>query len=429
MRNRFDYILIGLLTLMAFGSIGGFWQPVRVAELILLPWMAYDLWRTRPCITTTAKWIGGFFAGWWLWAAVSLIWACDLTASAKYVVHLAIYMMSFAEILWLGHRAKKPLQSLTIGWLLAAMLTVPLALREFITDHHLPTSVRQCLYVRVTDTDIIPRPFAAGTFDNINAYNVLLGCTFAMLMLALMRSHRWRTAGYGLACIFIIVILLCNGSRGALLAVIIGLVALTLLARRWTGRTIGGALLFLVGLWIGLGLSGHHVPSFLDAWSEETRQEWRIKMDMDWDGDATSPLAGRLNNNGLQDPSRMDLWKACGEEIIASRFLGVGAANYVCALEKHPESLYKAPHNMWLETLMQFGIVIFIGFVAFLVWPLWRCRRDRTQRTDCLTLFLILLPMTIVDSTFLLKAHTWVLFATLYLITNANANANDRVVD
>lgn len=424
MRNRFDYILIGLLTLMAFGSLGGFWQPVRLAELALLPWMAVDILRTRPRLSVAGKCIMAFFAFWWLWAAVSLIWACNLTDSAKYVVHLGIYMLSFAEILWLGRRAGKPLQSLTLGWLCAAVLTFPQALWEFVTDRHLPSSVRQCLYIRMSPTELLPRPFAAATFDNINAYNVLLGCTFAMLTIALSRSRRWLTAGYGLVYLLIIVILLSNGSRGALLAVLIGLVALTLLADNWHNRVFSGTLLLLIGLWVGLGTAGHRVPSFLDTWSEQTRQEWRVKMDIDWDGSANAALAGRLNN-GLEDPSRAELWKACGEEILASRLMGVGAANYVCALDRHPESIYKAPHNLFLEVLLQFGLFVFAGFVVFLMWPLWRCRSDKTQRRNCLTVLIILLPLTIVDSTFLLKAHTWIIVACLYLLTRPD----DRVVD
>lgn len=425
MRNLFDYILIFLLMLMAFGSLGGFWQPVRIAELLLLPMMAYDMLRTHPKATTTAKWIAGFLCGWWIWAAVSIIWACELTASAKYVVHLGIYMLSFAEIIWLCRRAAKPMQSLTTGWLLAAVLTMPLALWELVTDRHLPSSVRQCLYLRLSETELMPRPFAAATFDNMNAYNVLLGCSFAMLTIALSRSRRWQTAGYGLAYVLVIVILLSNGSRGALMAVVAGLIALMILARHNSNRIVGGTLLLVIGFWIGLGMSGHHVPSFLDSWSEETRQEWREKMDIDWDGNANALLAGRLNSNGLQDPSRAELWKACGEEIVDSHFLGVGAANYVCALERHPESLYKAPHNLFIEVLLQFGILILAGFVVFLLWPLWRSRKDKALRGDCLTVLAILLPLTIVDSTFLLKAHTWIIIATLYVLTRQD----DRVVD
>jgi len=424
MRNRFDYILIALLTLMAFGSIGGFWQPVRVAELLLLPWMVYDLLRTRPRITTTAKWIAGFFAFWWIWAAVSLFWACDLIAGIKYVVHLDIYMMSFAEIIWLGRRAGKPMQSLTIGWLLAAMLTVPTALWELVTDRHLSTSVRQCLYYRLSETELMPRPFAAGTFDNLNAYNVLLGCSLAVLTTALQRSRRWLTAGYGMAYLCIIVILLSNGSRGALLAVLVALITLTILAEHASNRVIGGVLLLAITAWIGLGMSGRHMPSFVDAWSEETCQEWRVKMDLDWDGETNSLLTTRVAQ-GMRDASRADIWKACGEEIVDSHLLGVGAANYVCALQKHPDCPYLAPHNLFLEVLLQFGIVVFAGFMVFLLWPFWRCRKDKTMRHDCLTILIILLPLTIVDSTFLLKAHTWMIIATLYLLTRQD----DRVVD
>ena len=300
-RNRFDYILICLLSLMAFGSFGGFWQPVRIAELSLIPLMAYDILRRHPQATTLGKWIAGFLVGWWLWALVSLFWACDLIASAKYVIHLDIYMMSFAEIIWLSRRSAKPVQSLTIGWLLAAVLTMPLALWELVTDHHLPSSVRQCLYVRLSETELMPRPFAAGTFDNLNAYNVLLGCSFAALTRALLHSRRWQTVGYGIAYILIIIILLSNGSRGALLAVIVGLIMLTIIAHRGANRVFGGALLLIIGFWIGLGVSGNHVPSFLDTWSEQTRQQWRVKMGINWDGSANALMAGRLSNNGLAE--------------------------------------------------------------------------------------------------------------------------------
>lgn len=424
-RNRFDYILIVLMALMAFGSFGGFWQPVRIAELSLIPLMAYDILRRHPQASTVGKWIAGFLVCWWLWALVSLIWACDIIASAKYVIHLDIYMMSFAEIIWLSRRSAKPVQSLTMGWLLAAVLTMPLALWELVTDQHLPSSVRQCLYVRLSETELMPRPFAAGTFDNLNAYNVLLGCSFAALTRALLHSHRWQTVGYGIAYILIIIILLSNGSRGALLAVIVGLIMLTIIAHRGANRVFGGALLLIIGFWIGLGVSGHHVPSFLDTWSEQTRQQWRVKMGINWDGSANALMAGRLSNNGLQDPSRMDLWKACGEEIVDSHFLGVGAANYACALDKHPESPYQAPHNIFIEVLLQFGILIFTGFVIFLIWPLWLSRKNKLLRNDCLTILLILAPLTIVDSTFLLKAHTWIIIATLYVLIRHN----DRVVD
>jgi O-antigen ligase len=227
-----------------------------------------------------------------------------------------------------------------------------------------------------------------------------------------------------LAYLCIIFILLSNGSRGALLAVLVALITLTILAEHASNRVIGGVLLLAITTWIGLGMSGRHMPSFVDAWSEETCQEWRVKMDLDWDGETNSLLTTRVAQ-GMRDASRADIWKACGEEIVDSHLLGVGAANYVCALQKHPDCPYLAPHNLFLEVLLQFGIVVFAGFMVFLLWPFWRCRKDKTVRHDCLTILIILLPLTIVDSTFLLKAHTWMIIATLYLLTRQD----DRVVD
>ena len=425
MRNKYDYILIGLLALMAFGMIGGFWQPIRIAQLGLLPWMTYDIMRTRPRVGKASWGVIGFLGFWWLWAAVSIAWACDMTESFKYVIHLAIYMLSFGEVIWLSGKAGKPWQSLLWGWFIAAAVTVPIALWEYVTDHHLATSVKQCMYIKPTPTEHMPRPFATATMNNLNTYNMLLCCTFVMLTLAIRRSRNWWTVAYTALYALVIMIVVSNGSRGALMAIIIGLIALTLSAEHPKNRVIGGVLLFMVGAWLGLGIAGKHVPSFLDVWSEETKQEWREKMDLSWDEEnAQSAIAGRLQNNGLEDPSRMALWTACWEEICDSYLLGVGAANYPCALEKHPESLYKAPHNLWLEVWLQFGIVILAGFVLMWIWPLIRCWKDKQRRNAYLIVLAVMLPMTIVDSTFILKAYFWMLLSSVYVLTS-----DDRLLD
>lgn len=412
--NLYDLLLYLMVALIALGTIGGFFQPVRLLHLALLPMMGIELWRNREW---TKQYIYPFiFLGiWWVYAAIGLYWNKTGMEGYKYFVHLSIYMLSFIEALWLSRKAKDAGLCICLGWASVVALTFPLALFEFITDMHLPTCYHESgMIIFYAAGQWMPRAFAAATFDNLNTYNTVVCYALPFLVYLTADSRRYlRNTGYILLAAAII-ILLSNNSRSAFVVLAVTLLYMCIFVPTYSRRYdwINISLATLITIWLGLGFMHVNLPSF-NQW-----QAYRIAQTGSTGSASTTMtngLVGRLEMQ--QDAARTAILKAGAEEIKKTYGWGVGTGNNTYALEQHDEIRFYAPHNLLLEVGMQFGLLIGIAFILFVLYPLQYYKQLSKRRRRILLLSLgIAVPLSIMDSTFLLKAQTWMYIASLYIL-------------
>lgn len=394
--NKYDRLLVLMCWLMAAGQVGGFLQPVRLLVILLLPLFIDDFLRPNKVCdaplreTPSFKYERFLFIFWWLYAGLGLLWAIEPTNSIKSFIHLTLCFLSFGEVLWLSAHAKAPQYALLVGWFLMFLTTLPIASYEFLTDHHLSMSVQKSdLMMNVSAHSQIARRFASVTFGNLNSYNVVLCMTFCLMMIHTLRDHRMsRICGYT-AIIGIIVLIICNRSRAALICLIFGLVIYTfaLMKQRANAQFI------LFGIFIVLGLFIYQFADMFNA------------------------VIDRFKYLGLDDKGRTEMLVYGIQELKSSHWLGIGIENFAPIMTDKYHTYIAAPHNLFLEVGVQFGMVILAGFIGLFIRIYKESKKGSMfNKMAALLSILPLLPISIIDSTYLLKVTTWVYFASIYIL-------------
>ena len=94
--NRYDYGVIILITLLAFGGLGGAFQPVRMFALLTSPLILFKLFSKK--IDGQDKYLLFMLATWLMYAGFSFFWTPAPDDGAK---QLAYYLLHFLMLLQL----------------------------------------------------------------------------------------------------------------------------------------------------------------------------------------------------------------------------------------------------------------------------------------------------------------------------------------
>ena len=394
--NKYDRMLVLICWLMAAGLVGGLFQPARLLMVMLLPLFLDDVFRPNKVCgeplrqTPSYRYELFFFLIWWLYAGISLLWAIEPTESTKSFIHLTFCFLGFGEVLWLSSRARSPQHAILVGWFLMFLSTLPIAAYEFLTDHHLSMSVQESdLKMSVGAHTQVARRFASVTFGNLNSYNVVLCLTFCLMMIYTLRD-KWqsRLCGY-IAIIIIVVLIVKNCSRAALICLIFGLAlyAFVMLKQRAHAYVI----LFCLAVAFGL---------FIYRFS-----------------DIFSAIFDRFRFQGFEDRGRTEMLIYGIQELRESSWMGIGIENFVPVMTNKYKAYVAAPHNLLLEIGVQFGVIILAGFIGLFIRVSKGARKGSSfNRTAALLSILPLIPISIIDSTYLLKITTWVYLASVYIL-------------
>ena len=394
--NRFDYLLMLLVVLLAFGNYGNGAQPVRLLIMALSPFMFSEVIRKPSATAYYYKYECFFLAGWWIWAAVFLYKSEDMVESIKYLIYLFIHIIGMLEVLWLARKASDPQRSLQKGWIFFLLVTLPLAINEFITDEHMSNSLRDSGAVMKYGNISFERPFAAVSFGNLNSFNTVLCWSLPSLFFFNLYPKYKRDQVLGYILMFLIfVVIVANASRGAILC--LGVMLITYVYSYYqTGRN-------RVALIVIISLASIVMIYFLF--------------------DIFFVILQRFSAQGVQDTGRLEniqkgliaLFDSCG--------LGIGVGNYAPIMRRIYKVRFAAPHNILLEVLVCYGVIVFIGFMGMLVRM---CRfafsSEKCNRNMLLFSMTALLFAGIVDSNYLNKVPTWIFLASTYIYVDKRYN-------
>lgn len=394
----YDYLIILSFALVALGDVGGSLQPLRVLFICLFPIMLYESIQKQKVTPFFYTYDKLFFALWLLYAFISLYWSLIAEEAIKSIVYLFVYIIGFFEILWLALKAEHAHESICKGWLLAFIITIPIAVWEFLTDNHLSYAFQETgTMMNYGGGVIIARKFASIAFGNLNSYNTFLCLVLPFILISLLHGNK-RKGMLWMLLVTLAILIVFNSSRAAILTLGCGLVLYIGIILK--DKSIRKLFVSSVIIIIAIVVICAYLPTIFEM------------------------ITYRFEEQGFEDNYRMDLLLCGWDALKNSSFMGIGIGNFMPLMEHYYKLEITAPHNLWLEIGVQFGIVIFVLFLGLIVRQ-WSFSKKGTlvNKQSFWLCFILLLPTSIINSGYLTQSYTWMFLAAMCVMSNPKFNS------
>lgn len=382
----YDSIIITTICSVIFsGPFWGAFTPVRILGIFMLILVVFNskkLWRIKNLCY--------YFVFFILYAFISLGWAYDKTNAIIDFFQLICYIGVFLGIYYSSLRSKNPCQSILIGWTLFALMNISVSYWEILTGNHFENGMYQSDNMAVGLDGIKSYlVYSAVTYGNYNSLSIVMVICYYMLILFISYTNSRLFKILLLFIIFLIFgVQVINNSRGCMLASVLGILPL------FSAIKSDKAAKYLL-YFIFTGVTIYAIYKFGDA----------IYFLID------RKLTARTGGFGGDD--RWKLWASSLEVAWNFAFLGSGPGSQIHEL-KSVHALNHYAHNMWLQTLIEYGFFI----TLLLVYCIFRLIKKTLKSKDefIRVIGLILLfswpILTIVDEGYMKPIH-WVFFASL----------------
>ena len=395
--NKYDYGIIILIILLIFGNLGGALQPIRLVVLILSPlvWINIRYWNRND---KRIIFITYFFIFWFIYAVLSLFWTSNVSEGVKellyYYTHFSLF---FILIIW-ARKARFSKSSIINGWCILIMISAPIAIYEIITNQHLSSNIIDSESLKNFGGGfIIQLKFASVTFGNKNGYVLVLVYALPFLFSKLLNNSglKYQLLFWVLIFIFLYIII-TNASRGGIISSLISLIIFLFYYNRIKNKNKKKILFPLLTL----------IYIIITYYSVQIFQQIILRLSI---------------GSVIQDDSRMDLINSAFHLFFNSMFIGTGVGSIQTSMQLISATI-NLPHNLFLELLVQYGIIIFILFIISLISLFIRTKRSESIITKQISYSLLLcLPISsVIDSGYLLNPVLWVMFASIFIITSNN---------
>ncbi|MBC7231554.1 MAG: O-antigen ligase family protein [Actinobacteria bacterium] len=364
--------------------------PLRI--LLIALWFAFCIGYLAHCPRelSNVNRIKGFMIFlivWLMFAIVSVTWAHSTFDAIRNITFLTtgISLIFFHAYYFDNENDLRRLFNIWIGALIALLL---IGLWENITGHHLPISgyskERLLLLHPAVASQVRYRP--TGTFNNPNDYATFISICIPFAISLTRYNKRISLKILGVLCVLLgIYLILKAQSRGNLLAVFLELSVMFLFLLK-NYRKIGFILfilLFVVVLYLAF-------PMIASTTITEVQE-------------STSSLMFELPVQGGQGTTRWNLARNSISFFVSTYGLGVGAGNAEYWMEYRPKYYTHGitnPHSWWLELLVNYGVLVFFGYLFFyynILLYLWKAykRLEGIMKMICEALLLSLVGFTI----------------------------------
>ncbi len=416
-RRAVDLMLLALPVTAAYGSLIHVAGPIfgfRALSLILLVITALK-YRSFPLDYRSARIFTLLAFVWLLIGYASTLWSVDKVASFRELFGVTLGLALGIGLLAQSARSGSIARTLIRGWVVAYVITGALAFREFITGAHMANYLPTYGLTVAHTSQLV-----ASVFGNPNAYAVFLVTAAPFLLWGVMTARSiYSRLFFVVNLSTLLVLLLFSGSRICLLALFLqGIVAVIVIASRWYRlAAITGSLLLVTAVLTGrvaaLTRAFPFLPQklFSEIGSDALAQDF-----------ASTNMSGGVRLNLIRD----GLWMT-GK----THGVGVGAGNFEANMVKapFPTSHIINPHNLWIEVLSQYGVVVFILLMAWLIFCLvvgirLLNSRELTALAEAKPLGVIIVVSVfgnffaaMANSSYLGSSTNWVFLGTLAVLT------------
>lgn len=360
---------LGLLTFLAtffdvgigcFRLCGYAISPFRILIALLfavfLTRLAFDSreWHLpRP-----ASFIILFLVFWGAYGALSLTWAANLDAAIHVYTFLGLGLAT-ALVFALALRGRAALALIPRVWIIGMACLVAVGAWERITGNHLPISAyngtRDILY-RYTPTGFFPEP---------NVYSTVVALGFPFLFCAAIAAKRWLPRlALLLPTAAVPWVIFATGSRANIIALGLEIAALLVcVIRPLRSWRVCLALLVLLG-------------SFQLAFPEVLPGMFQARH-------APTVTAGEQ-----QPESTMVRWEVIKRGVtllLDSHGAGVGPGGFEYAMRAVQDRKFggiRDMHNWWAQVLVEYGVLVFGGYLLVLIALLWSLLMAARKASD-----------------------------------------------
>ena len=392
--NKYDYGIIFLIALLVFGNMGGAFEPIRVAGIILSPYLLAKFFKNR--FTKEQMFVIKFFAFWFFYAVISLLWTNGEEQAYKELFYYYVHFSLFFIIVFFSQKAKRPLHSIIYGWCLFFILTAPIALNEIINDQHLPMSIFGAdTIVNLGNNVLSKKKFASVTFGNYNGYVTVLTYILPFLFFSTLLKKNIKHQLFGMLLVSIcLYIILVNASRGGILCLLITLIIFIFYYRKGSFRYKSG-LIALVSILLFAALY-YDSKSIFEQISHRSLSAASF----------------------AEDETRFNLSQLGLQLLSDTYFIGTGVGSMVSSLSAVSLGGILILHNLFLEIFMQYGLIIFGIFIVFLIKLFIRTTKIKSNNIKFLAYAILfsLVPSSVINSGYLLMPVFWILLASLFVI-------------
>ncbi len=386
--NKYDTFLFVIIVSTIYGRWGWF-HPTTLLSIFFLPQL---LKNSNILKLTSTKIFVSFLMFWLAYAFLSLVWTPKLADGCLDIFFLFIHVILFLEIIVFSFKANNPLQTIAKAWVCAFLLTSVIAMWEIISGNHLLSAREE------SDAFVESRgdTYASVTFYNPNTYCYFMCLSFPFILYTLSQSKGWGIKNMVIV-LLVIFIMSRNSSRGGLLSLLI--MSSTYFIFKFKGGTYRKKLLLFLGLLVVLVLFVLYGHILL------------------------STLFNRLSDKDmLEDNARLILWLSSWLGFVDSYGFGKGVGSMFYILEHSQTNIYTViySHNMILEILLEYGLIIFIGFILFLMKMFKNARKtkDKSLKSIIICSLLSFPFYSVINSENLRPHFIWVFFATLYVMSD-----------
>lgn len=387
--NKYDYLIIILIISLASGDIASPLLLSRVISVLFLPTL---LRYVRKCeYINNLKNFFFFLMG---YSIFSLVWTCDFTEGCKGIVYNCVHFALFLEIIVFSRYANNPLKSISTGWMICVFLLSIIAIWEIVTGNHLSLAYEETQSLKIGGV-ITQRMVANGTFINYNSFVKFLcfALPWIFYRMSIVYKERFNFIITLLTLVLTILTVFINGSRGGLFAIVTVLVIYIFFMPK------GKASFIIFILFVGC------LIFMLLKFGEQIFLVLSMKSEM----------------QGLaSDSSRIEIWTASLKALSCTMGLGSGIGGVSGAIESVSKNIINVPHNMVIEALLEYGLILGLVFIIFIVKLLRKgyILLDKNRRMAVLMSILSMPLYGIINSLYLKSPETFALFSTIFVFVN-----------
>ena len=405
--NIFDILIVLSIFLLAGGAYGGALRPIRVFALILLPVLLFKVSKCSFIKNMVSTCVLFCF-----YCLISLVWTPDISEGINELVYFVIHFLLYFEIIILAFYSKKPLVSISTGWILLIAFCSIVAIWELTTGNHLSMAYEENNFIHDGQGMVVDRRVASVTFANFNSYCVVVCFALPWMYFRLVNGSI-SMCNKIVVIIFLAIsmlVVLINGSRGAILTTLCMLAFFLFKYHRKTEKYL---ILTPFALVVGY---------FLIKYSEEIFMVISMR----------ESLASEFGKNEGMSEGRVGIWLTALRAFLPTMGLGVGCGGMGAAMTAARTStgVINMTHNMFIELLLQYGLIWFFVLIFFLIRLLKRTYKIMDEQISIpLKMALWLMPVyCIIDSTYLLEPILYVFIATIYIYTYHNHFENKKAL-
>ena len=389
LNNRYDYMVMLVIFTLIAGNLGGALQPIRLIGLFSLPFVLTFIYNNKLRFRN----ILCFFILCFFYSLVSLFWTSDINEAFKEFFYYSTHISLFFLLVYLSFNANQPYRSIIKGWLIAFLFSAIIAVCEILFDIHLPMNIYESDLLLNSGGTVMQKQYASVTFGNYNGYVTFLCCVLPFLFAYILSAVKVRCLLYGwLSFMLMAYILLINASRGGLLSLLICFLIFLFFFKR-TNIKYKKIIFFILISFICCTIYVYSDILLLQIVSRFVESEAIVS-----------------------DSSRTELIEFAFSLFLNSYFCGTGIGSIQASLETLTSGI-TLPHNLFIEILVQYGLVIFFCFLSFLYFIFLNIRKakDLVIRYVLCAALCSLPAMAVINSSYLLFPVIWIYFSSLFV--------------